>query len=445
MKHDFDPARLDALVHLLLDGDLPLESSGELRTILHHSPEARNRYRQTTAIHCALVRHARALRETPAFISNPSPTRVNRRHPLLFLAAAACILFALLLIPRQQHAASIATLSGSSSALWDSHAIPDGHPFEPGRMMNLLGGFAEITFTSGVQVVLQGPCRFEINGPDEMRVVHGRASVKVPQSAEGFQLDTPGGCFTDLGTEFGVAVGSCPEGAVVLTEVFDGEIQIPEQNSRRRLKSGDSLAIVRDAVGTRLIHKLDNYRVDLGDSARTLPAPRRRTPSDSNLALGKPVFAPAYYSKPHGSRFPPETLTDGRLNDSGTPGDWSFWLAPNGESGEFTVDLLDHMEIARIELQNTRNRTHGDRGLREFAILISDDNRSFREILTDELAPVGPPPPPGQDFAFESISFDPVTARYVKIIGLSHYRHPDRPTSDEDHGGGLNEIRIYAQ
>lgn len=449
MNQDFDPARLDALSHLLLDGDLPRESAEELRQMLHGSAEARRRYRHAAAVHCALVRHGQDRRDTPAFAipASPPPRRMGRRM-LVALAAAACLLIAsgLAFLPRPGPTAPIAILSGATSAVWEDAALPTGHSFVTDRSMNLLRGFAEVSFGSGVRVILEGPCRFEINAADTMRVAHGRASVTVPPEVNGFHLDTPGGRITDLGTEFGVAVGSGSEGAVVLTEVFDGEIEIPSINeSRERLQSGDALAIIRDTAGTRLISTLDDYRVDLTDSARRLPAESgRRPPSGVNLALGKPVFAPAYYSKQFGSRFPPETLTDGRLNDTGSPGDWSFWLAPNGESGEFTVDLMAVTEIGRIELQNTRNRTHGDRGLHKFAILVSPDNVEFREIFRGELGAILDPPPPGEDFPIESIRFEPVETRYVKLVGLSHYRHPGRPASDESHGGGLNEILIYA-
>jgi hypothetical protein len=453
MKPDFDPRRLDALTHLLLDGDLPPESVVELREILRGSAEARRRYRRTTAVHCALVRHGHDRLETPELAPAPARETAGRsarrgiRWLAAGLAAAACIVLAakLALPPGAAAPPPLAVLSGTTSAVWEGAAITTGHPFERGRSVKLVRGFAEVSFASGVQVILEGPCRFEINGADTMGVTHGRASVMVPPDVARFHLDTPGGRITDLGTEFGVAVGSSSEGAVVLTEVFDGEIEIPAVNdSRHRLQSGDALAIIRDTTGTRLVATLDDYRVDLADSARRLPAEAHRVSSGVNLALGKPVFSPAYYFREFGSRFPPETLTDGRLNDSGSPGDWSFWLAPNGEPGEFTVDLLAVAEIGRIELQNTRNRTHGDRGLREFAVLVSIDNQNFREILRGELAAIDHLPPPGEDFPVESFRFEPVEARYVKLVGLSHYRHPDRPATDENHGGGLNEILIYA-
>jgi hypothetical protein len=437
MNQSFDPARLDSLVQDLLDGRLPAEDAAELRGILRSSADARRRYRHSAAVHCALLRQAPQI--APDAVS---VRRLPRRQIIVLASAAAACLLVVLGLMRSRPEAAVATLAGSSSASWEHSAPGDGQALETGRSWHLLRGFAEIHYLSGVEILLEGPARFEISGPAELRISHGRASVKIPPDVERFQLDTPGGPLRELGREFGVAVGSGSEGAVVLTDVFekshDPATPPPSEPAR------ESFALVRDAAGTRHLSTLSGYRIDLRDTVRELPRLSFRRDTGDNLALGKPVFSPAYYSKPHGSRFPPETLTDGRLNDSGTPGDWSFWLAPNGESGQFTVDLLEPTRIGRIELQNTRNRTYGDRGLHGFIALVSDDNQIFREILAGELAAISPPPAPGEDFPFETFLFEPVTARYLKIIGTSHHRHPARPEADPDHGGGLNEIRIFA-
>ena len=77
-------------------------------------------------------------------------------------------------------------------------------------------------------------------------------------------------------------------------------------------------------------------------------------------------------------------------------------------------------------------------------ILVSDDNTNFREILGGELRRIVGDISPGEDFPFESFSFVPQTARYVKVVGTSHYRQPERPITNPSPGGGLNEIRIFA-
>lgn len=441
MKMDFDIELLDQLLQRLLDDALTAAERESLNGILRKSKQARAHYRTTLRIHSALIRHRQADRVVPFSKPEPLPSFM-RRLAVPLLATAACGLLAFTLF--YQRPEPVAVLAGATSAVWTEG--PDaGSALVPGAMWNLASGFAEVRYRSGVRVILEGPCRFEVTSDTSMVVAHGRATVKVPQQIDGFHLDTPAGRITDLGTEFGVAVGSGVEGPVTLTEVFDGEIEIPaEETPRKRLHSGDSLAIVRESGGTRLVSTLGDYRVDLGDFARSLPANSSASPVVGNLALGKPVSSPGHYAKSHGSVFQPQALTDGRINDTGSPGDWSFWLAPNEDSGEFTVDLLQLEEIGRIELQNTRNRTHGDRGLREFVILGSQDGVVFEEIAHAELQSVSMGIGPGVDFPWESLTVPPVRVRFVKVRGLSHYQHPSRTHPHDDHGGGLNEIRIFA-
>lgn len=430
-------ACLDDLLQRLLDDSLTDSDACELNVLLRSSPEARLRYRKSLNLHAALIRYPRAEKELRLV---PDRRSVRPARVAVLLALAACVMLAAFFFP-SGGGKPVAVLSGTTDAVW----LENADDVLLGRALDLRSGFAEISFINGVRVILEGPCQFQITSENSMNVAHGRATVKVPKDFDGFHLDTPAGRITDLGTEFGVAVGSGSEGPVILTEVFEGEIEIPaEHTPRKRLLVGESLAIVGQSGGTRLVSTLGDYQVNLADSARQLPAHSTHRPSSGNLALGKPVASPAHYSKDHGSVFPPETLTDGRINDTGSPGDWSFWLAPNGEPGEFTVDLLERVEIGRIELQNTRNRTHGDRGLRNISIQVSDDHENFLEIALTELPRVGELPAPGVCFPFETITFKPVTARFVKVRGLSYYRNDERPQEDLNEGGGLNEIRIFA-
>jgi hypothetical protein len=434
MNPDYDPQRLDALLQGLFDEALRDSEVIELNATLLNSQSARSHYRKGLRIHAALIRQRRV--ETVVATQPPAPGRCY--WPAALGLAAAIALLAVFSLSKNP----VAKLTGSTAAIWSGQDTPASLT----GPLDLISGYAEITYQSGVRVILEGPCRFQVTSATSMQVAHGRASVKVPKPVNGFHLDTPAGRITDLGTEFGVAVGSGVEGPVILTEVFDGEIEIPaEDTPRKRLSTGDSLAIVRDRGNTRLISTLGDYRIDLADSARRLPASSSSSLEAGNLALGKPVTSPAFYAKMHGNVFPPHTLTDGRLNDSGLPGDWSFWLAPNGEAGEFTVDLLNAETIGRIDLQNTRNRTYGDRGFGEIQIMTSIDGKDFQEVLRAELQRIPDLPPPGVAFPFESFTFPAVNARYVKLVGISYYRHPDRLPGDPNHGGGLNEIRIFAK
>ena len=299
-------------------------------------------------------------------------------------------------------------------------------------------GFVRLGFPSGASVTLEAPCRFRLDEKEALSVLHGRASVHTPEGAEGFRIDTPGGRFVDLGTEFGLAVGSDGSTPVVLTEVFKGEVEIEATSTR--LTVGEGGALVREEGKAKLLAALDESPVMLANHTRELP---KAESAADNLAFGKPVFSPGYCTRPHGSVFPPENLTDGRLNDSGVPGDWSFWLAPNGEDGEATVDLLGPEKIGRVSLQNTNNRAIDDRGTAAFEILGSLDNKAFFPLTHGELPRIDVPR--GSEFPVHDFSFTPVEARYVKVVVTRHFRSLKRSPDHPDHGGGLNEIRIFAK
>lgn len=435
MKED----RIDHLLHALFEESLDEAERGELNALLAADPLARARYRRASALHAALSRKV----AEPSFFEAPSPPR-----PLPFLGnrMAVAALLALLVslagffamrsrvpVARVLEVGGISWAEGSAAP--ESGRVPAAVPLEFGR------GYLRLGFPSGAEVTLEGPCRFRLDENEALSVLHGRASVHTPEGAEGFRIDTPGGRFVDLGTEFGLAVGSDGSAPVVLTEVFKGEVEV--QSSPRdstRLTVGESRALVRESGRPTLLASLDESPVTLVNHREVR---RGSSSEDGNLALGKPVFSPGYCTRPHGSVFPPDNLTDGRLDDGGVPGDWSFWLAPDGVGGEFTVDLLKVETVGRLSLQNTDNRGIGDRGTAAFEAYGSLDNKSFSPLVAAELPRVVAER--GEGFPFHDFRFDPVGVRYIKIVVIRHFRHPARAADDPHQSGGLNEIRIFAR
>jgi len=130
-----------------------------------------------------------------------------------------------------------------------------------------------------------------------------------------------------------------------------------------------------------------------------------------NLALGKPVSAWADYSG-----FPAYNLTDGDLNDQ-YPGDAqgrSFWLGPDGQTGDVIVDLVDTFTIGRVDLQNTHNGGYHDRGVEDFTLLVSEDGANWSEVTTGTLTQFVSSAAI-QNIPIESFTFDPIDARFVKL------------------------------
>jgi hypothetical protein len=433
MKDD----RLDHLLHALFEEALGEAERLELNAVLAADPQARARYRRAAAIHAALVRQAAA----PSYFEAPATARTLPFRKGWLAAAAALALLATAgtwvfsrprgPVARVLEAGGVSWAEGSAAPV--SGRVPTAVPLEFGR------GYLRLGFPSGAEVTLEGPCRFRVDEKEALSLLHGRASVHTPDGAEGFRVDTPGGRFVDLGTEFGLAVGSDGTAPVVLTEVFQGEVEVQASpRDSTRLTVGQSRALVRESGRPTLLASLDESPVMLVNHRQVRPASSAEA---GNLALGKPVFSPGYCTRPHGSVFPPDNLTDGRLDDSGVPGDWSFWLAPDGAGGEFTVDLLRPESVGRLSLQNTDNRGIGDRGTAEFQAFGSLDNKSFFPLVAAELPRVDPQR--GRAFPFHDFCFAPVGLRYLKVVVTRHFRHPARPANDPHQSGGLNEIRIF--
>lgn len=155
------------------------------------------------------------------------------------------------------------------------------------------------------------------------------------------------------------------------------------------------------------------------------------TGAGENLALHKPVTATSSY-KQGAETFPAEKLTDGLGADSGTPGNWSFWLADNNNASSITIDLQKPETIALIELENTRNRKHGDRGVENFTLETSDDGITFKKLAVGTLQPIA-----SQDSAAylsEKYPVQATTARYLRLNVESYIGN----------GPGLNEIKVYS-
>ncbi|GAA5125392.1 discoidin domain-containing protein [Luteolibacter yonseiensis] len=435
------PDRLDHLIQALFDGLLDDDGREELNALLLGSKDARDRYRRANDFHATLLRRSSAVEHLGEGETIVMPVRGKWRRRIATVAAVAvigagCAFF--IQKPESPRARLVTTVDstwGGDIRLAANQKLPVSTPLE------LIRGVAELSYPSGAQVTLEGPCRFQLDKAEAITVLHGRASVHAPPGAQGFRVDTPGGRFVDLGTRFGLAVGSDGSQPVILTEVYEGEIEVQAVAGKPRLSQGDARALLQDADGSRLLSpSLDTDPVTV---PKIISKPMATVETGVNLALGKPVTSPGHCIRPHGSVFPPGNLTDGRTNDSGVPGDWSFWLAPNGENGEFTVDLETSRRIGRISLQNTANRRIDDRGTENFQVHVSTDGIHFTPVIEGKLPRIDTRADGA--FPFHDFTFGAVEARYVKIVVTSHYRHPDRPASDKNQGGGLNEIRVFSR
>jgi len=81
-------------------------------------------------------------------------------------------------------------------------------------------------FASAATVDLTGPCEFEMTGPNRGRLTSGSLEAFVPENAQGFTVDLPGGWrVVDLGTRFSL---STRQGGETLVAVKDGSVRLED-------------------------------------------------------------------------------------------------------------------------------------------------------------------------------------------------------------------------
>lgn len=123
----------------------------------------------------------------------------------------------------------VATLGKTLDATWEK--TPAGTRLIPGRHV-LTGGYAQIDFHNGAQVLLEAPCDFSLTSADAMFLSEGILTGKVSPQARGFTINTRTMKLVDLGTEFGLSVAS--QGSTQ-TAVFNGIVQVTGQTSTQPL------------------------------------------------------------------------------------------------------------------------------------------------------------------------------------------------------------------
>lgn len=116
---------------------------------------------------------------------------------------------------------------GSLTELIDATWKPEAEQYKPGEALKvgsfirLSEGYAKLTFNCGAEVVLEGPCDFELHDRMVGLLHAGRLTANAPRRAFGFAVLCPGVDLVDLGTSFGVNVDET--GATEL-HVFEGEV-----------------------------------------------------------------------------------------------------------------------------------------------------------------------------------------------------------------------------
>ncbi len=124
----------------------------------------------------------------------------------------------------------VARITDSVNAQWRV----SGFPTAKGTLLRavpryLEQGLVRVEFLDGAEVILQAPCRVQLQTAGRLFLQSGTISAVVPKRATGFVVETVSGKIKDYGTEFGVIARHSGEAE---THVYKGSVSL-ESNSNR--------------------------------------------------------------------------------------------------------------------------------------------------------------------------------------------------------------------
>ena len=166
-------------------------------------------------------------------------------------------------IPLAGNPKVVAHITGTRDCRWSSPGVDTGFGASllAGQELDLDQGLAEITFENGSRLVLEGPSRFLVPDADRAKLIAGRLSAAVPETAVGFCIETNRVAVSTAGTQFGLVANG--DGTNEL-HVFDGPLQ----------------ARVLDRQGL----EVERLQLNMTEAARFVPVSTRvdRFNADSN-------------------------------------------------------------------------------------------------------------------------------------------------------------------
>lgn len=241
-------------------------------------------------------------------VSSPKKTARYRWPLAIGAAAAAFILFAAgrFSAPEQKPSIALeispatteisthkhAQITGMFGVRWTETADNALHP----EKIRIDSGLVELTYETGVSVVIEGPADYCITGSNDGVLAYGKFVANVPKGAEGFTVDYPMGKVVDLGTEFGVDLSQKGDLSV---GVFKGKVEL-------HTKGSDHVSLIEED------HAL-NHSPNSPDTISSIPFDRdsyvRSVPSrefswsmDSKLMVEKSFDVSHLMWKPGGYR-----------------------------------------------------------------------------------------------------------------------------------------------
>lgn len=284
------------LFEAAIRGDATPAQIATLQQKLGNSPTAIEAYLDQIQIHALLEwRNGRVTFEAPrnesAVPLQPEARAIRIRQfwrrPTIWAAAASILILALVAVQIAKLANSGGTSSPDPSpvlaevtelrdVVWSNRQSPltAGTKIGTGELA-IQSGTLRMHSRGDADVAIAGPARIRWIAANRVAILSGRVTTHVGPNGKGFVVEAPGGEIVDLGTEFGVQVGSAGETAVV---VFEGAVELTPRPS-----SAPSSRPASPAQTTRLLRGQAVRIQPDGDLARVAAVNRQPNSADWSL------------------------------------------------------------------------------------------------------------------------------------------------------------------
>jgi hypothetical protein len=308
---------IDVLIEAISNGTTSDEQYARLNVLLESDDLARREYvyalRQEAELHAIhkAVRDAALVREDDAAEGHPAAPQFRNRSirflPALLALAASIVLSAGLaswltfeglhgrgalgpaLAERgatgDAAAPAIARLAATRNCRWGgerAHDLNFGAGISSGQTLELQTGLAELSFSNGARIVLEGPATFRVDSPQSVEVYRGRVAATVPVDAEGFSVKTPRLYVGDYGSsaQFGVVAADDGRDQV---HVFEGELEAKSIDDRGGVASVARLSSLEGVGVSGADGALARFSADNDRFVRCIDS--RNGPGDGLLAI----------------------------------------------------------------------------------------------------------------------------------------------------------------
>jgi hypothetical protein len=240
-------SRLWWLCNAAYDGTISEEEMRELELLLDADPKAREFYLDFFTINADILWLVSAKQRGMKILNSeisPSPlVDVPDRSPLLgflgdwanffnqhstfsFVLIVVFLSMTILLINHfsakaPAETAFIAQISATKDCQWSTTIAPPTD-LQAGRQLRLEKGIAQITYSNGAIVLIEGPTFFTVDSATCGFLSQGKLAARADsERSRHFAIATPHARFVDLGTEFGVMIDDKGRSAVA---VFAGKV-----------------------------------------------------------------------------------------------------------------------------------------------------------------------------------------------------------------------------